>query len=75
LSQILAGVAGHDAIDVMENRAEAIAYTVANAGPADVILIAGKGHERTQEILGVKTPFEDEAHARAGLMRRLEVTT
>ena len=41
-------------------REEAIAYAIANADPStDVVLIAGKGHETYQEILGVKHPFDD----------------
>jgi UDP-N-acetylmuramoyl-L-alanyl-D-glutamate--2,6-diaminopimelate ligase len=41
------------------NREEAIktAYALARAG--DILLIAGKGHEKYQEIKGVKTPFDD----------------
>jgi UDP-N-acetylmuramoyl-L-alanyl-D-glutamate--2,6-diaminopimelate ligase len=31
--------------------------TIANQG--DIILIAGKGHEKYQEIKGVKTHFDD----------------
>jgi len=45
LSQILAGVVGHDDVDVIEDRAEAIAHAVASADARDVILLAGKGHE------------------------------
>ena len=71
LSQILAGVAGHDEVDVIDYRAEAIAYALAQAAPADVVLIAGKGHETTQEVAGVKTPFADADHAQAALSRRL----
>jgi UDP-N-acetylmuramoyl-L-alanyl-D-glutamate--2,6-diaminopimelate ligase len=29
------------------------------AQPGDIILVAGKGHEKYQEIKGVKTPFDD----------------
>ena len=29
------------------------------AGPGDVVVIAGKGHERGQEANGVVTPFDD----------------
>jgi UDP-N-acetylmuramoyl-L-alanyl-D-glutamate--2,6-diaminopimelate ligase len=72
LSQILAGVAGHDEIDVIEDRHEAIAFAVANAAPGDVVLLAGKGHEDYQEIKGVRRPFSDEAEARAALARRTE---
>ena len=41
------------------NRKEAIkmACSIANAG--DIILIAGKGHEKYQEIKGERFPFDD----------------
>lgn len=41
------------------NRSEAIKLAVTLAQPNDVILIAGKGHEKYQEIKGVKHPFDD----------------
>jgi UDP-N-acetylmuramyl-tripeptide synthetase len=53
------------------DRAVAIAETVAHAAANDVVLIAGKGHEDYQEVMGVKTPFSDLAYARAALDRRL----
>jgi UDP-N-acetylmuramoyl-L-alanyl-D-glutamate--2,6-diaminopimelate ligase len=31
------------------------------AGKRDIILIAGKGHEKYQEIKGIKHPFDDVA--------------
>jgi UDP-N-acetylmuramoyl-L-alanyl-D-glutamate--2,6-diaminopimelate ligase len=40
-------------------RRDAIAAAIAAAGPGDVVLIAGKGHETYQEIAGVKHPFDD----------------
>ena len=49
------------------DRAAAIAQTIAAAHVADVILIAGKGHESTQTQNGVSLPFSDQAHARAAL--------
>jgi UDP-N-acetylmuramoyl-L-alanyl-D-glutamate--2,6-diaminopimelate ligase len=70
LAQILAGVAGHDDIDVIEDRREAIALAVRQAGPGDVVLLAGKGHEDYQEIAGVKRPFSDLQEARAALRAR-----
>ena len=41
------------------NRKEAIRTACHLAQPGDIILIAGKGHEKYQEIKGVKYPFDD----------------
>jgi len=41
------------------NRREAIKTAILLASPGDVILIAGKGHEKYQEVKGVKHPFDD----------------
>ena len=57
-------------VDVIENRAAAIAHAIEGAAPGDVVLLAGKGHEATQEIAGVKRPFSDLAEARNALARR-----
>ena len=73
LSQILAGITGHDEVDVIEDRREAIAHALADAAPADVVLLAGKGHEETQEIAGVKREFSDLREARDALCRRAGV--
>ena len=70
LSQILAGTIGHDEVDVIENRAEAIRHAVGSAAAADVVLLAGKGHEDYQDIGGVKHPFSDAQHAAAALAAR-----
>ncbi|MEO8203513.1 MAG: UDP-N-acetylmuramoyl-L-alanyl-D-glutamate--2,6-diaminopimelate ligase [Betaproteobacteria bacterium] len=45
--------------DVEPDRAKAIAMAIRGAGPGDVILIAGKGHETYQEVAGRRTPFSD----------------
>ena len=44
---------------VVADRAEAIAHALREARPEDVVLIAGKGHETYQEIMGVRYPFND----------------
>ncbi len=44
---------------VIENRVEAIRTAAAFATHGDIILVAGKGHEKYQEIKGVKYPFDD----------------
>jgi len=41
------------------DRKEAIKAAVSLANPEDIVLIAGKGHEKYQEIKGVKYPFDD----------------
>jgi UDP-N-acetylmuramoyl-L-alanyl-D-glutamate--2,6-diaminopimelate ligase len=41
------------------DRRQAIRTACQMAQPGDVILVAGKGHEKYQEINGVKTPFDD----------------
>ncbi len=41
------------------DRAEAIRTACALAGSGDIILVAGKGHEKYQEINGVRHPFDD----------------
>ncbi len=43
----------------ISERKEAIKTAVSLAKPFDILLIAGKGHEKYQEIKGVKYPFDD----------------
>ncbi|HEY6361220.1 MAG TPA: UDP-N-acetylmuramoyl-L-alanyl-D-glutamate--2,6-diaminopimelate ligase [Vicinamibacterales bacterium] len=52
------------------DRREAIAYAVGQAESGDVVLIAGKGHEKYQEIGGRVFPFDDVAVAREALEAR-----
>jgi UDP-N-acetylmuramoyl-L-alanyl-D-glutamate--2,6-diaminopimelate ligase len=59
LSQILAGIPDNEAIDVIEDRHDAIHEALQRAAAHDVVLIAGKGHEETQEVAGVKRAFSD----------------
>ncbi len=70
ISQILLGLTHSDAVYVEADRALAISQAIREAHPADVILIAGKGHEDYQEIKGLKHPFSDRAHAETGLAAR-----
>ena len=41
------------------DRKTAIEFALREANEGDVVIIAGKGHETTQEIKGVKHPFDD----------------
>jgi UDP-N-acetylmuramoyl-L-alanyl-D-glutamate--2,6-diaminopimelate ligase len=52
---------------IIEDRAEAIVRAIRDAGAADTVLLAGKGHESYQEIMGVKYPFSDIAAAQRAL--------
>jgi UDP-N-acetylmuramoyl-L-alanyl-D-glutamate--2,6-diaminopimelate ligase len=53
--------------EVEPDRRAAIRSALAGAARNDVVLIAGKGHERYQEIAGRRLPFDDFAAARAAL--------
>jgi UDP-N-acetylmuramoyl-L-alanyl-D-glutamate--2,6-diaminopimelate ligase len=46
---------------VIENRREAIRYALDMADDGDILILAGKGHETYQEIMGVKRPFDEKA--------------
>ncbi len=65
ISMILAGMdASGKNIQTVSDRAAAIMAAVRHAQAADVVLIAGKGHESTQEIKGKKFDFSDQEHIR-----------
>ncbi len=70
LNNMLTGLQQAQRATVIVDRAQAIAHAVASAKPEDVVLIAGKGHEDYQEVMGVKHPFSDVAHAQAALAQR-----
>jgi len=69
VSDIRAGLTREPAITELD-RARAIARAIGEAAPADVVLIAGKGHETYQEIAGVRHPFSDADVARRALDAR-----
>jgi UDP-N-acetylmuramoyl-L-alanyl-D-glutamate--2,6-diaminopimelate ligase len=54
-------------VAVEPDRRDAIERAVADAGPGDVVLIAGKGHETTQTAGDTVRPFDDREVARAAL--------
>ncbi|WP_133000564.1 UDP-N-acetylmuramoyl-L-alanyl-D-glutamate--2,6-diaminopimelate ligase [Luteimonas arsenica] len=59
VADILAGFRDAAAVTVERDRAAAIERAVGIAGPGDIVLVAGKGHEPYQEIDGVRHPFDD----------------
>lgn len=52
------------------DREEAIARAISDARPGDLVVVAGKGHERHQVVGTRSLPFEDAAVARTALDRR-----
>ena len=51
-------------VQMIIDRAAAIMAAVRNAASQDIVLVAGKGHETTQEINGKKFDFSDQEHIR-----------
>ena len=70
VADILGGFVQAGRVIVQRDRAVAIARAVAEAGPLDIVLVAGKGHEPYQEINGVQHPFDDTDVARRALLAR-----
>lgn len=70
--QVQPPVQAHRAVWTRElDRAEAIALAIRNAADADVVIVAGKGHEEMQDIGGLQIPFSDRAVCRAALATKL----
>ena len=59
IREIEAGIPDGTRYLVEPDRAKAIELGVREANSGDILLVAGKGHETTQEIDGVKYPFSD----------------
>jgi UDP-N-acetylmuramoyl-L-alanyl-D-glutamate--2,6-diaminopimelate ligase len=57
-------------VQTVVDRHDAILRAIDSATKGDVVLIAGKGHEKYQEIGGRTLPFDDVAVAREGLEAR-----
>ncbi|HEM7809396.1 UDP-N-acetylmuramoyl-L-alanyl-D-glutamate--2,6-diaminopimelate ligase [Burkholderia multivorans] len=70
IDQIVAGMTAPDRARRIEDRASAILQAVRGAAREDVVVLAGKGHEATQEIMGKKRAFSDQDHARLALAAR-----
>ena len=67
VADILAGFVRPDAVRVERDRRRAIERAIGEARPGDIVLIAGKGHERYQEIDGVQHAFDDRLVAQDAL--------
>lgn len=73
IGHVLAGFSSSQGVTVQVDRARSIAQAISEAAAADVVLIAGKGHEDYQEVHGQRLPFSDQEQARAALMARRSV--
>lgn len=72
VAHMLAGVPAErrDRVVAIVDRREAIAQAIADAGPDDLVLIAGKGHEDYQIVGADKLHFDDREEAASALARR-----
>ncbi len=69
LEDVLKGLVGAPAETHVEvDRRRAIELAVGLARPDDIVLVAGKGHETTQEIRGKKLAFDDREVVQAALL-------
>jgi UDP-N-acetylmuramoyl-L-alanyl-D-glutamate--2,6-diaminopimelate ligase len=71
MEQIVRGISPESCeIHVEGDRARAIASAISMAGRGDIVVIAGKGHEATQEVAGVHYPFNDVDVAKSALSHK-----
>ena len=73
LDHMEAGVKGkypEESYERLPDRRQAIAHALARAQPGDIVCVAGKGHETTQEIAGQFHPFDDRLVVQEFLLRR-----
>jgi len=67
LAETKAGMTGND-YDVHVDRREAIRAILRKAQTGDVVIVAGKGAEKYQEIKGVRHPFDDIGEVKTALI-------
>jgi UDP-N-acetylmuramoyl-L-alanyl-D-glutamate--2,6-diaminopimelate ligase len=71
-ADLAAGLRRPQQMKIILDRAEAIAWALANANSGDTVLIAGKGHE-TQQVIGSQSiPFDDREVARRWLYQHAD---
>ncbi len=70
VEQVLAGAAGATHVAALVDRRAAVAQAVAEAGPHDVVLLAGKGHEDYQIVGAEHLLYSDLTEAEAALRAR-----
>jgi UDP-N-acetylmuramoyl-L-alanyl-D-glutamate--2,6-diaminopimelate ligase len=69
IAAIVAGIpaAARDRCRAIVDRREAIAAAIAGSSTADLVVVAGRGHETVQEVMGERRPFSDRAVVREAL--------
>ena len=70
IDEILSGVHNRSRMQIQPDRRRAIEEAMAAAEAGDLVLIAGKGHERTQRFRDTVIPFDDREAVRAALASR-----
>jgi len=70
LADMRSGLSGRVPVHEQADRARAIEAALTSAAPADLVLVAGKGHEDYQEVGGQRLPFSDRAIVRALVQRQ-----
>ncbi|MBO0715340.1 MAG: hypothetical protein J2P59_11335, partial [Acidimicrobiales bacterium] len=71
IDEVKSGARPGSELVVEADRAAAIARSVGAARPGDVVVVAGKGHERHQEMATRSIEFDDRQVAREAIKRLL----
>jgi UDP-N-acetylmuramoyl-L-alanyl-D-glutamate--2,6-diaminopimelate ligase len=72
IAEVMSGATDATNMQAEADRASAIATALANASPGDVVVIAGKGHEKGQEVGDRTLPFDDVDVATKALRRIMQ---
>ena len=72
IEQILEGIPDRSRTIVESDRGAALELGLDMAAPGDVLLVAGKGHEKYIEAGGRRYPFDDRTEARFAAARSLD---
>jgi len=70
IDDVITGFRNPSEVHIEPDRRKAIFQAIKTSGPKDVVIIAGKGNEESQEINGEFFPFKDSDVAREGLEAR-----
>lgn len=71
INDIVSDLAQHeDGLSIIVNRRDAIHSAILNASAGDCVVVAGKGHEKNQDVMGELLPFDDCLEAQAALHLR-----